>query len=84
MARQIGIRELKAHMSQVIDDVREGESIEITSHGEVVALLVPAPRRLSEGEITAALSSLDALAAEIGKQVKGTTNVSEMLSSMRR
>jgi prevent-host-death family protein len=84
MARKMGIRELKAHMSQVINDVRAGESVEITSHGEVVALLVPAPRRLSEGEIKAALTSLDSLAAEIGKQVKGPTNVADLLSSMRR
>ncbi len=52
----VGIRELKAHLSEYVRRVRAGEEILITSHGEVVAELRPpepergekAPRGLQE------------------------------------
>ena len=82
--KTMGIRELKAHLSEAIRDVQSGETIEVTHHGEVVALLVPAPRRSSEAEIRDALESLDALAAQIGSQTPGQTDVATLLSEMRR
>jgi prevent-host-death family protein len=82
--RTMGIRELKAHMSEALRDVQAGETIEITNHGEVVALLVPAGRQPDEVQVHAALASLDALAAEIGRHVTERTNVAEMIGEMRR
>ncbi len=42
----VGIRELKNHLSEYVRRVRAGESIQITSHGEVVAeLRSPEPDR---------------------------------------
>ncbi|MCK9386537.1 MAG: type II toxin-antitoxin system prevent-host-death family antitoxin [Nevskia sp.] len=38
---QINIRELKASLSATLRRVRDGERIEITSRGKVVATLVP-------------------------------------------
>jgi len=46
---QVGIRELKAKLSEYIRRVQEGESIEITDHGMPVAHIVPLPR-YSTGE----------------------------------
>ena len=37
--RQIGVRELKAHTSEVLRRVAEGETYEVTSRGKIVALL---------------------------------------------
>ncbi|MCB1226633.1 MAG: type II toxin-antitoxin system prevent-host-death family antitoxin [Verrucomicrobiales bacterium] len=44
------IRELKHSTSQVLEKVRLGESLEITRHNEVVAVLSP-PNRKGSGRI---------------------------------
>lgn len=41
---RIGVRELRQHASQYLDLVKAGETVEVTERGELVALLVPAPR----------------------------------------
>lgn len=41
MALQIGIRELRQNLSQTIDRVRQGETIEVTRDGDPVARIVP-------------------------------------------
>jgi prevent-host-death family protein len=38
----VGIRELKAHLSEYLRRVKKGESLSITEHGKSVALLAPA------------------------------------------
>jgi len=80
----MGIRELKARMSEALRDVQRGETIEVTNHGETVALLVPARRKTDQEEIRSALASLDSLAAEISRLAPQPTNVAETLSDMRR
>ena len=82
--KSMGIRELKAHMSEVIREVQSGATIEVTNHGEAVALLVPVRRTIDQGQVQAALASLDALAAEIGRKVTEPTDVAKMISDMRR
>jgi prevent-host-death family protein len=44
MTRTIPHRELRNNSGQVLRDVQAGETVEITNHGEVVAVLVPPPR----------------------------------------
>jgi prevent-host-death family protein len=80
----MGIRELKARMSEALRDVQRGETIEVTNHGETVALLVPARRKPDQEQIRSALASLDSLAAEISKLAPEHTNVAETVSDMRR
>ena len=41
--RKIGVFDAKTHFSALIDDVRQGESVEITRNGVPVAHLIPAP-----------------------------------------
>ena len=82
--KTMGIRELKAHMSEVIREVQGGETVEITRYGEVVALLVPVKRQHSKAEIRATLTSIDALAAEIARYASERTDVSEIISNTRR
>jgi prevent-host-death family protein len=40
--KQIGVRELRQHASRYLRDVEAGRSLQVTSHGRTVALLVPA------------------------------------------
>lgn len=44
MPRTIPHRELRNNSSAVLRDVQAGETVHITNHGEVVAVLVPPPR----------------------------------------
>lgn len=82
---KMGVRELKAHMSEALHKVQSGETIEVTNHGEVVALLVPV-RSADEAQAQAwaTLRSLDALRAEIAKHVTEPVDVTQIISDMRR
>jgi prevent-host-death family protein len=42
---EVGIRELRNHTAQVIDAVRSGERVVLTSNGEPIADIVPHQRR---------------------------------------
>ena len=62
----VGIRELKQQTSELIRMVREqGDEIQVTYHGQVVALLIPVKKTTLRSEAKA-WTSLDTLAAEIG------------------
>lgn len=59
MATRMGIRELRDSLTSVLRRVRAGESIEITHHGIVVAVINPAPedrmaQLIASGEVTPA------------------------------
>ena len=47
MVRTIPHRELRNNSSKILEEVRRGETIHITNHGEIVATLVPPPTRPS-------------------------------------
>jgi prevent-host-death family protein len=51
--RRVGIRELKAKLSECVHDVREGQTIVVTERGRAVARLIP--DATSVGERLAAL-----------------------------
>lgn len=60
----VGIRELKQQASELVRLVREtGSEVQVTYHGEVVALLIPVKPAVED--IQNAWSKLDYLAAEI-------------------
>ncbi len=46
--REIGVRELKMHLSSVLHEVEEGEQIRVTLRGYPVADIVPAAARRGE------------------------------------
>lgn len=82
--REIGVRALKAHTSEVLRRVREqGETIDVTYRGEIVARLVPA-RPLRPAEYDATWTDLDRLAAEIGAQWPADTSAADAVSEERR
>ena len=64
----VGVRELKARTSEILRQVEEGESVEITKRGKVVARLVPAERpRPTREELDAIWARRERLADEISK-----------------
>ena len=67
----VGIRELKQQASQLVRQVREeGNPVQITYHGKVVAMLIPVEQaREPQAEAQAqAWAELDELAAQIGQR----------------
>jgi prevent-host-death family protein len=41
---EVGIKELRDHLSRYLEAVREGREVTVTDHGKAVALLVPLDR----------------------------------------
>lgn len=79
----VGIRELKQQASELVRMVREtGNEIQITYHGEIVALLIPV-KPISK-DIENAWAKLDNLAAEIGvRWPKGVSSADAMTEARR-
>ena len=78
----VGIRELKQQASELVRIVREtGEEVQVTYHGEVVALLIPVkPAKKSKK----AWAKLDNLAAEIGTRWPKGVSATDAISEARR
>jgi prevent-host-death family protein len=82
----VGIRELKHETSAILRRVREnGEVVDVTHHGRVVARLVPvAPDARSVRRARAAWREIDALAKEIGARCpRGVTAVDAVRGARR-
>ena len=81
--KSIGLRELKDHLSETIEEVERGEVIEITKRGRTVARVVPVNRDVSIEVRRAIVQDLDSLAAEIGHHTQ-SSDVAETISNDRR
>ena len=88
---EVGIRELKAHASEIIRRVRERRArYVVTYHGRPVGLLVPldeagpAAPLLGEEAGAQAWEELARLGEEIGRDWRSPLTSSELLSDMRR
>lgn len=55
--REIGVRELKSSLSSVLHEVEEGEQVRVTIRGRVVADIVPAATKASEGRLRELVAS---------------------------
>ncbi len=80
--KSIGLRELKDHLSETIEEVERGEVIEITKRGRIVARVVPVNRAVNAQERRAIVEDLDSLAAEIGRHTRAG-DVSATISNDR-
>jgi prevent-host-death family protein len=83
LVKSIGLRELKDHLSETIEEVEQGEVIEITKRGRTVARVVPVNRDVSIEERRAIVQDLDSLAAEMGHHTR-VSDVAEAISNDRR
>ena len=48
MARGVGVRQLKAHLSRYLKEVKAGRTVLITEHGRPVGQIVPAGQPLKD------------------------------------
>ena len=83
---EIGLRELKAHASEILRQVRERRQRYVVTHrGRPVALLTPLEGPPTTGEPgEPAWEELVRLGQEIGEGWQSTQSSSELLSGMRR
>ena len=85
---EVGIRELRDHLSQFIEQVKAGDEIVVTDRGRAVARLVPVngerpiDRLIREGRITPAKRPKQRLPKPIKTQTGST--VSDLLINDRR
>lgn len=85
----VGIRELKAKASAIVEDVKSRRvTYAVTKHGAVEALIVPADageRLLAQPEADSAWEAWDALVARLAKAAgKKTRSAVVALEDMRR
>jgi prevent-host-death family protein len=80
----VGVRELKQQASELVRLVREtGEEVQVTYHGEVVALLIPV-RPARKKDDAKAWVKLDNLAAQIGARWPKGVSATDAVSEARR
>ncbi len=95
MDETIGVRELKAHASEILKCVREeGASYTVTHRGRAIARLTPvqADRILDEdeedltpyGSVEEMMADMDALIEEIGHYLPEHVDAVEAVREMRR
>lgn len=84
--REIGSRELKAHLGEVLREVREQrESFAVTYRGRTVARLIPEEAaRVRETDFEAAWSELDEIAEEIGREWPEGVSAADAVTADRR
>lgn len=86
---EVGIRELKAKASQILDEVREhGARYVITRRGRPVGVLLPVeqapPAPPAGGNRQDAWKELERLGEEIGREWTSPRSSGEILSELRR
>ncbi|HQV69538.1 MAG TPA: type II toxin-antitoxin system prevent-host-death family antitoxin [Thermoflexales bacterium] len=70
----VGMRELKENTRTVVDLARNGQEVNITHRGQVVARLVPVRKPISpRKKLSAAWLTMDELAARIGANADTTS-----------
>jgi prevent-host-death family protein len=83
---EVGIRELRNHLSRYLDRVRDGDEVVVTDRGRAIARVVPAggervlDRLIAEGIVTPARQPKRQAARPIN--TKGT--VSDLVGEQRR
>ncbi|HLB12337.1 MAG TPA: type II toxin-antitoxin system prevent-host-death family antitoxin [Dehalococcoidia bacterium] len=86
--RTIGVRELRTNASKVLHELSaNGEVVEITRHGRVIARLVPAgegPARTGEAGIEAVWADMDRLSEELSAHWPEGVSATEAVSRDRR
>jgi prevent-host-death family protein len=87
---EVGLRELKAHASQILRDVRERRGRYVVTHrGRPIALLVPvaeipSPAEPPDDPGEDGWDEFFRLADEIGRKWQGPPTVQEVFDEMRR
>ena len=83
MTKTIGVRELKERLSEVLREVQEGTSIDVTNRGQIIAHVIPARRKSDPERIRAELAEIDRLAAEISAHWPADVSALEAINDVR-
>jgi prevent-host-death family protein len=75
---EVRASEAKAHLSDLLDRVEQGESVVITRHGRRIARIVPEAQRRQQ-EIDEAIENIKRLAKQRATRF-GTMTIQEILS----
>jgi len=84
--KTLEVDELTKRINEILRIVEEGETIELTKRGEVVARLVPArrPQQPVKRDLKDFWAEMDRLAVEIGARCKGDMDAVEAVRDVRR
>jgi prevent-host-death family protein len=86
--KTLGVRELAERINEILRRVEEdGETFEVTNHGEVIARLVPVNRSShspTEQQNEDAWTSLDRLAGEISAHLPDRVDSVNIMRDVRR
>lgn len=85
--KTLGVDELREHINEILRVVEEeGETVEVTRRGKVIARLVPASRAQQpvKQDLKTFWAEMDRLAAEIGAHWKGDMDAVEAVRDVRR
>jgi prevent-host-death family protein len=83
---EVGVRELRDHLSRYLDRVRDGEELVVTDRGRAIARVVPLgaeralDRLIAEGIVTPARQPK----RRAPKPIKVTGTVSDLIGEQRR
>ena len=84
--KTLEVDELTKRINEILRIVEEGETIELTKRGEVIARLVPArrPQQPVKRDLRNFWAEMDRLAVEIGAHWKGDMDAVEAVRDVRR
>lgn len=79
-------RELSERIDEILRLIEEGETIEITNKGKVIAHVVPAntPKKAVDHNLAASLRGIDELAAKIDASWQSDMDAVEAVRDVRR
>ena len=83
---QVGVRELRNHLSRYLDRVRDGEEVVVTDRGRAIARVLPVgaertlDRLIAEGVVTPARQPK----RRVAKPMKTAGTVSDLVADQRR
>ncbi len=83
---EVGIRDLRDHLSRWIGRVRQGEEVVVTDHGRAVARIVPieTPRRLDQLIAEGKVSPPTETRRSLPRRVRAARPVSPLVDEQRR
>jgi prevent-host-death family protein len=83
---EVGVRELRNHLSQYLERIQRGEEVVVTDRGRAIARVLPLSgertidRLVREGKVTPAKRS----ERNLPKRVKARGSVSDLVGEQRR
>jgi prevent-host-death family protein len=83
---EVGVRELRNHLSRYLDRVRDGEELLVTDRGRAIARVLPVgaertlDRLIAEGVVTPARQPK----RRVAKPIKAAGTVSDLVADHRR